>query len=91
MQNYFKIERKVIVFNEYDDQNSIKKSERQRRNKHFSPQIPITASSTTYANQESFLANSENKKQLIKMMAAALENQHIEIKKCEGDADVVIV
>ena len=25
------------------------------------------------------------------MLAAALENQHIEIKQCEGDADVVIV
>ena len=35
--------------------------------------------------------NSENKKQLIKMLAAALENQRIEIKQCEGDADIVIV
>ena len=25
------------------------------------------------------------------MLAAALENQHIEIKQCEGDADVVNV
>ena len=79
------------MFAGHDDQNNIKESEHQRRNKHFSPQIRITASSTIYANQESFLVNSENKKQLIKMLSAVLENQHIEIKQCEGDADDVIV
>ena len=74
----------------YDEQNSMKKSEHQRRNKHFSPlpQIQITASSTIYANQESFLANSENEKQLVKVLAA-LENQHIKINQCEGDVVIV--
>ena len=29
--------------------------------------------------------------QLIKILAAALKNQHIEIKQCKSDADVVII
>ena len=91
LQKDFKTGRNKVVFDGYDDPNSIKESEHQRRNKHFSPQFQITASSTIYANQDSFLTNSENKKQLIKMLAASLENQHIGIKQCEGDADVVIV
>ena len=80
------------MFDGYDDPNSIKESEHQRRNKHFPPQFQITASSTIYENQDSFLTNSENKKQLIKMLAALhWKTNGIGIKQCEGDADVVIV
>ena len=57
-QQSFKTERKVVVFDGYNDQSSIKENEHQRRNKCFCPEIQITASSTIYANQESFLANS---------------------------------
>lgn len=87
----FKTDRKLVVFDGYSDSNSIKESEHQRRNKHFSPKFNITESSMVFGNQESFLANSENKKQLIEMVSAVLRNEGVEVKQCVGDADVEIV
>jgi hypothetical protein len=89
IQNNF--ENPVIVFDGYNDSDSIKTCEQMRRNKISSPDIKINEGSNVCTNQERFLANTTNKQQLISMLTKTLCDAQIEVKQSTGDADRLIV
>ena len=57
----------------------------------FFPQNPNHCIKHYLCKSRKLSSKMENKKQLIKMLAAALGNQHIEIKQPEGNDVVVTV
>lgn len=67
----------VIVFDGYDNPDSTKKSEQQRRYANISPQFSITEVTPLSVGQEKFLANSENKKQLVEMLKKNSKNKSL--------------
>lgn len=81
----------TVVFDGYDDPDSTKKCEQLRRYRHIAPQFQISAITPVYGNQERFLGNAQNKKQLIAMLSSVLRKNNVVVKQSSGDADLLIV
>lgn len=85
--------RSVIVFDGYtDSSSSTKKTEQYCRSmKHSSVDIHFDATMVATVTQEKFWSNDKNKTRLIAMLTERFQNQGVEVKQAQDDADTLIV
>ena len=81
----------TVVFDRYSDKNSRKAQEHHRRTTITSASLEINGNTKVTFNREAFLANTNNKDQLIKLLCARLKEAGFSVMQCEGDADISIV
>ena len=79
-----------VVFDGYLDKNSTKVQEHDRRTTITSASLEIRGNTKVTFTREAFLANTNNKDQLIKLLCARLEEAVFSAMQCKGDADVSI-
>jgi len=80
-----------IVFDGYKTGPSTKDHEHIRRSGNTTADILITLSTEAHKNQEAFLKNENNKKQLIAILTQRFQNEGHAIRNSESDADTLIV
>jgi len=84
----------VVIFDGYPNESyeSTKRIERLRRaQRKQSAAISFTESMVPTVSQESFLANSKNKKRLISMLMEKFEDAKIDSQQAVEDADILII
>ena len=80
-----------VVFDGYSDKNSTKAQEHHRRTTITSASLEINGNTKVTFNRDAFLANTNNKDQLIKLLCARLKEAGFSAMQYEGDADISIV
>jgi len=81
----------IIIFDGYDNPDSIKRHEQQHRYQNAGSRFTISDDIPVSTGQEKFLSNTKNKKQLIQMLIKTFTDNNINVDQACDDADKLIV
>ena len=80
----------IVVFDSYPEIPSTKDQTHAKRSKKVGPEIKISPTAPLTVSKEIFLSNLKNKQNIINFIATCLEQNHIEVRSADDDADVLI-